>query len=50
MDEDNTVLREALKKAIENDIKSKILNLILGWTYYICMLLIIIEILIKKWK
>ena len=50
MDEDNTVLREALKKAIENDIKDKILNLILGWPYYICMLLIIIEILIKKCK
>ncbi len=50
MDEDNKVLKEALNKAIENDIKNKILNLLLGWPYYLCMLIIIIEILIKRGK
>lgn len=50
MDEDNKVLKEALEKAIVNDIRNKILNLLLGWPYYLCILIIIIEILIKKGK
>lgn len=48
MEEKNKVLDDALTRAIANQIKGMILNLILGIPYYICMWFIIFEIMSKK--